>query len=207
MRGGRGGGSGAGDARKWVRDGVERHGPVTEEPPIYPPNPHVERAPQLDDEAANAVLTYRLLTNHWRTAECCVMENQSKLEGRHYSALSASGTYDLDAQKDAIVSYCGSEFFPPELLQNRFIRVPRGIGRGAASETKRHRLREMEQKENENKGTEEKGGAGQSEANAGEELFAPDEQDDFGGDDYAHDYYADEDIEENGDDGEDGDIL
>ncbi|KAL8437242.1 hypothetical protein Efla_006735 [Eimeria flavescens] len=208
MRSGRGGGIGGGEARKWVRDGVERHGPVTEEPPIYPPNPLVGRAPPLDDEAANTVLTYRLLTNHWRTAECCILENQTKLDGRHYSALSASATYDLDAQKEAIVSYCGSEFFPAELLQNKFIRVPRGTGRGVAGDSKRHRLREMEQKENENKGTEEKAGAGHTDANAaGEELFAADEQDDFGGDDYAHDYYADEDIEENVDEGDDGGIL
>lgn len=40
-----------------------------------------------------------------------------------------------------------------------------------------------------------------------EELFGADEQDDFGGDDYAHDYYADEDIDDNLDDGDDGGIL
>lgn len=139
---------------------------MTEEPPIYPPNVHIERAPQLDDEAANAVLTYRLLANHWRTAECCIVESHTKLEGRYYSTLNGAGAYDLDAQKDAIVSYCGNEFFPTELLQTRFIRVPRGAGRGAAGDSKRHRLKEMEQKENENKGTDEKGGAGQTDANA-----------------------------------------
>lgn len=141
-------------------------GPVTEEPPIYPLNPHIERAPQLDDEAADAVLTYRRLANHWRTGECCVVESHSNLEGRNYSSLNALGMYDLDAQKDAIVSYCGNEFFPLELLQNRFIRVPRGAGRGATGDSRRHKLKEMEQKENENKGTEEKGGAAQTDANA-----------------------------------------
>lgn len=143
---------------------------MTQEPPIYPPNPHISRAPQLDDETASAVLTYRLLANHWRTAECCIVENQTKLDGRNYSGLNAAGAYDLDAQKDAIVSYCGSEFFPSELLQNRFIRVPRGAGRSGAADSKR-RLREMEQKENENKGTEEKPGGGQGDANAEGEPF------------------------------------
>ncbi|XP_026193940.1 uncharacterized protein LOC113147467 [Cyclospora cayetanensis] len=207
MRGGRGGGAGGSTTRKWVRDGVERHGPVTEEPPIYPPDRHIEQAPPLDDEAANAVLTYRLLTNHWRTGECCIVENHTKLEGRNYSSLNLAGSYDLDAQKDAIVSYCSSEFFPTELLQNRLIRLSRVAGRGAAADSKRHKLKEMEQKENENKGADEKAPAAQPEASAEEELFGADEQDDFGGDDYAHDYYADEDVEDNMDDADDGGIL
>ncbi|CDI83969.1 hypothetical protein, conserved [Eimeria acervulina] len=205
MRGGRGGGSGGGDARKWVREGTERHGPVTSEPPIYPPNPDIERAAELDDESAGAVLAYRLLTNHWRTAECCIAERRSKLEGRNYSIAEDLNAFDWESQKEAIVSYCGSQFFPAELLHSRFIRVPRGIQR-AAADSKRHKLKEMEQKEDENKANEDKTQHAQTDANAEDELFGA-EDDDFGGDDYAHDYYADEEIDDHIDEGDDGGIL
>lgn len=140
-------------------------GPVTSEPPIYPPNPYIEKAAELDDESAGAVLAYRLLTNHWRTAECCIAERRSKLEGRNYSIANDACTFDWEAQKEAIVSYCGSQFFPSELLQSRFVRVPRGANR-AAADSKRHRLKEMEQKEDENKANEDKGQAQQADANA-----------------------------------------
>ena len=39
-----------------------------------------------------------------------------------------------------------------------------------------------------------------------DELFGA-EDDDFGGDDYAHDYYADEEIDDHIDEGDDGGIL
>lgn len=40
-----------------------------------------------------------------------------------------------------------------------------------------------------------------------DDLFGADEQDDFGGDDYARDYYADEDMDDSFEDGDDGGIL
>ncbi|CDJ51219.1 LCCL domain-containing protein / F5/8 type C domain-containing protein, putative [Eimeria brunetti] len=205
MKSGRGGGAGGSDTRKWVRDGTERHGPVTSEPPLYPPNPNIERAAELDDAAAAAVLAYRLLTNHWRTAECCIPEKSSKLAGRNYSISNETCAFDYEAQKEAIVSYCGSQFFPAELLQTRFVRVQRGASR-AAADSKRHRLKEMEKKEDENKGNEDKTQNPQNDGNAEDDLFAA-EDDDFGGDDYAHDYYADEEIEDHMDDGDDGGVL
>lgn len=139
-------------------------GPVTEEPTLYPPNPDLQKAPQLDSSAANTVLTYRLLTNHWRSSECFVGEFPTKVEVGHYSNASAIDGSDLDIQKDAIVSFCGSDFFPPELLQAKFVRTTRGPGRGGVADSKRQKLKEMEQKESESKGVEDKAAGGDATA-------------------------------------------
>ncbi|CDJ65293.1 hypothetical protein, conserved [Eimeria necatrix] len=205
MKGVKADAAGGADPRKWAREGVERHGPVTSEPPTYPSNREVPRAAELDEAGASAVLTARLLANHWRTGECSIGERRSKLEGRNYGTGSCACSCDYEAQKEAIVSYCGEAFFPAELLHSRFVRVPRGAPRGLPGDSKRLRLKEMEQKENENKAADDKANAN-AKAAAEEELFAA-EEDDFGGDDYAHDYYADEDLDDHLDDGDDGGIL
>lgn len=145
-----------------------RAGPVTSEPPTYPRNREVPRAAELDEAGASAVLTARLLANHWRTGECSIGERRSKLEGRNYSTGSCACSCDYEAQKEAIVSYCGEAFFPAELLHSRFVRVPRGAPRGLPGDSKRLRLKEMEQKENENKAADDKANASAKAAAEGE---------------------------------------
>ncbi|EPR62018.1 DNA-directed RNA polymerase III subunit Rpc31 [Toxoplasma gondii TgCatPRC2] len=209
MRGGRGGrgGSFAGDRKPWVRDGTERRGPVIEEAPLYPPNPELRRASRLDPSMGCLVLIHRLLSNYWRSSEFHIADRPPKPEVVRYSNRSQSQMYDLELQKDAIVAHCRKEYFPPELLQSKLIRPTRGAGRLCASDSRRQRLKEMEQKESEGRGTDEKQRNAGTEEKNDDELFPAEELEDFGGDDYAHDYYADEDVDDHLDEGDDGGVF
>lgn len=40
-----------------------------------------------------------------------------------------------------------------------------------------------------------------------EDLFPPEDAEDFGGDDYAHDYYADEDLDDHLEEADDGGVF
>eukprot|EP00070_Physeter_catodon_P036393 XP_028343287.1 uncharacterized protein LOC114485685 [Physeter catodon] len=222
-RGGRGGFSSC--VREWAGEGVERHGPVTEERPLYPASAcSCPPAPPLRANAAALVLIRRLLTNYWRSSECFVSAAPAAERGEqgggtaaqadvitYASAFERNHFFDLDQQKERIVSLCGKQFFPAELLQTKLLpRQPRTQGRGlAGADARRRRLHEMEQKETESRGAEEKQKTqgGTAEEKKEEDLFSPEEQEDFGGDDYAHDYYADEDLDDHLDEGDDGGVF
>ncbi|PFH35909.1 hypothetical protein BESB_055600 [Besnoitia besnoiti] len=205
-RGGRGGGS-AGDRRPWVRDGTERRGPVIEEAPLYPPNPELQRAVPLDPSMGCLVLIHRLLTNYWRSSEFYIADRPPKPEVARYSNRSQNQVYDLELRKDATVSHCRKDYFPAELLQSKLLRPTRGSGRACAADSRRQRLKEMEQKESESKGADDKQRNTGAEEKNEDELFPAEELEDFGGDDYAHDYYADEDLDDHLEDADDGGVF
>ncbi|PHJ16938.1 dna-directed rna polymerase iii subunit rpc31 [Cystoisospora suis] len=208
MRAARGGGRGGGfSGRAWVRDGVDRRGPVVDEEPPYPPNPELRRAAPLDREMSTVVLIHRLLSNYWRSSEFRVDDRRPKREVMKFSNRLQAQVYDLELQKEAIISHCDPVFFPPELLQSKLVRPTRGIFKGSASDSRRQRLREMEQKESESKGGDEKQRNPATEERNEEEMFPAEDAEDFGGDDYAHDYYADEDLDDHLDEADDGGVF
>lgn len=104
----------------------------------------------------SVVLIHRLLSNYWRSSEFRVDERRPKREVMRFSDRLQSQMYDLELQKEAIISHCETVFFPPELLQSRLVRPTRGISKGSALDSRRQRLKEMEQKESESKGGDDK---------------------------------------------------
>jgi len=102
------------------------------------------------------------------------------------------GSKDGEIRKQRIINHVGPEYFPNELLNKVYIKP----ARVAILNQQKKSLQELEQREKQQKGTGEE--AENGETAEGEMV---EEEDDFGGDDYAHDYDADEDIDDNFDDG------
>eukprot|EP00922_Rhytidocystis_sp_ex-Travisia-forbesii_P007123 GHVS01010398.1.p2 GENE.GHVS01010398.1~~GHVS01010398.1.p2 ORF type:complete len:125 (+),score=27.64 GHVS01010398.1:238-612(+) len=106
-------------------------------------------------------------------------------------------TSNIAAQKKRIIAHVDVQFFPPELLHDRLITPEKR--QQMAPDKKKLSLKEMEKRERE-------GGKDVAQQNAeAEDELKPEEDEDFGGDDYAHDHYADEDMEDHMDNADDRD--
>lgn len=201
-RGGRGGGTrGLSRVPHW--DKPERQGPVSQEPPAYPGSYSTGSASPLTFEDRKLVTVNRLLVNHWRNSECFVSTQAPRRQVVTFSNRFERDVGEPRSRKDVVVSHCQPEFFPLELLQHK---VSFAEKKGSAMSrmtdySRRQRLKEMEQRESESGHPEpEKVNADAGMPGDSSELEAAD---DFGGDDYAHDYYADEDFDAHLEEGED----
>ena len=100
---------------------------------------------------------------------------------------------DLQTQKEHILSYCGPRYFPGELQNDTF------NTRGPRTRVKLKKKHTDKQSDGESNSD----GTGRV---RNLKHTALDDDGDFGGEDYAHDYYQDEEREEV-DDGEEGGLF
>eukprot|EP00920_Eleutheroschizon_duboscqi_P034960 GHVT01084208.1.p1 GENE.GHVT01084208.1~~GHVT01084208.1.p1 ORF type:complete len:256 (+),score=60.01 GHVT01084208.1:700-1467(+) len=118
----------------------------------------------------------------------------------------------LSRQKEELLAFCGLEAFPAELTSlDRIIRpaaARRAATRAADAAERNRKLRDMENKEESGQATADSSAAiAQPETTIDEDALFGDEPEEFGGDDYAHDYNGDEENDEALDDGGDDDGI